>query len=132
MVASAYVETPADRDARSVGSQKDRTMRIPFSIAPAMVVVLLGMTGCSGARDTHDPNFVELTHWATQETKYNQVKIGMNKKAVLSLMGVPNRKYRLTEEDREEWSYEFPRGEGHIVIDFDRNGTVVVKQFGYC
>ena len=107
-------------------------MRIPFPVGLAVAVVLLGLTGCPDALDRAQRNWAELTHWATRETKYNQVKIGMTKKTVLSLMGAPDRKYQLTGRNVEEWSYEFPRGEGHIVIDFDRNGTVVVKQFGYC
>ena len=56
----------------------------------------------------------------------------MSKKAVLSLMGVPDRKYPLTGKGLVEWSYQFPRGAGGIVIDLDSNGIVVVKQIGYC
>ena len=106
-------------------------MKNPFPIGSAMAIVLLGLTGCPDALDFGHRNWAELTHWATRETKYNQVKTGMLKKEVLSLMGAPDRRYQLTGKNLEEWSYQFPRGEGHIVIDFDRNGTVVVRQFGY-
>ena len=107
-------------------------MRTPFRIGFAIVVVLLGQTGCLKASDPGYRNWQALTHWATRETNYNHVQIGMAKQTVLSLMGAPDRKYQLTGRDVEEWAYEFPDGEGHIVIDFDGKGAVIVKQFGYC
>ena len=81
--------------------------------------------------DIHDANFVALRRWAETETNYRDVQKGMSKQEGLRLMGPPDRHYPIKDGALEEWSYRFPRGEGHITIQFDGN-AVVAKQYGYC
>ena len=103
-------------------------------ICPTILVLAVLFFGLKNCRRVWNPaarNWAKLSDWATRETKYNLVTVGMTKKQVLSLMGAPDRRYRLAGKSLEEWSYEFPDGEGHIAIQFDNSDSMVNSQFGY-